>query len=325
MNKKSIACALVIVFLFLIGFFILVCLVVHDMSVSSICDIDSAKLQYISNPNIADIVITFTTMPDRMNGETFKKVLASMMQQTKRSKDIRLNIPHISKRTGKSYLVPDWLLTMPITIVRCEDFGPATKYLPTLKDFSQSNQKILVYDDDSVMPNDLVETFDKISLQYPTYCITTASYRFIEILPNKKLKRQEFASNWGWVKRLNFSNSDMFYSDPNKVTFSDVVTGWAGFLLCPNMINIDELSNYESMPASAFFVDDVVMSACLLKNGTKIMVHSDLKEAKQTFQDYIQTVFKSQTESLSSTNNKERSHDDIMEHFFIQYWQFLPK
>jgi hypothetical protein len=249
-----------------------------------------------------------------------------MMEQTKRPKEIRLNIPYISKRTGQEYIIPQWLTTIPITIIRCEDFGPATKFIPTLQHFIGLNQKILVYDDDSVMPRNAVETFDKLSQEYPLHCITCASYRFVGSKTNKRLNREYYCDNLRWSKKL-FSYAPCIKNTSNSLTFTDIVTGWSGFLLTPNMVDLTKLIDVKSMPDDAFYVDDVVISACILANGTQIMTHPSLIESKQTYHDlsndWWNSIFKYETESLGSSDNREMNHDEVMEHFFSFLWGFL--
>ncbi len=318
---------------FLIVGLILIVLIVFfsfwfsDRVTTTNCNIKDASLQYIFNTQIADIVITFTTMPNRMNSDTFRKVVCSMMQQTKRPKEIRLNIPYVSKRTGKEYIIPNWLTQIPITIIRCEDFGPATKYIPTIKQFLNTEQKIIIYDDDSIMPVNLVETFDLLSQEFPEYCLTCASYRFVGSKTNEKLKREDYCDNLTWSRKLFSGAQNCIKTNVNTPTFTDIATGWSGYLLTPKMLDFQNLIDFDSMPKDAFYVDDVVISACLLSYGTKIIVHPKLMESKPTYKDMFTIIWNSASnndvESLGLTANKEMSHDQVMEHFFKSNWQFL--
>jgi hypothetical protein len=312
---------IIICVLFFLVFLTLAIIFVVNMGVSSSCDIHSSSQHYLQNKNKSDIVITFTTMPDRLHSATFKRVLCSMMDQTMRPKDIRLNIPWISKRTQKEYIIPEWLKDMPITIFRCEDIGPATKVIPTLQFFQDSpNQKLVVYDDDSVMPEDYIFVMDKLSNQYPNHCVATCSQRFIGPKDASIFKRSNFGGNHNFMQyifRL-FSNEEFFDVDPQtNITFGDIVTGWSGYLLTPNMID----TNLGELPESAFFVDDLVISAFLHKKKTPIMVSNETKLPFATYEDVFCNMWS--TESLSKTVNLSQSHDHVMEHFFVEYWKFL--
>jgi hypothetical protein len=297
------------------------------------CNLHDANLNYLLNPNVADIVITLTTMPDRLQSNEFKKVLSSMFEQTVRPRDIRLNVPHVSKRTGKEYIIPNWLHNVAITIVRCEDFGPATKYIPSLKHFSDINkldQRLLIYDDDSIMPRNLVETFDAISRKYPQYCVTTNTYRFLDGSP--RFRTFGFQSQLSWAQKILYTLTfaDCREMPPNdEVTLTDMAVGWCGFLMTPNMVNFEDVSNFESLPPDAFFVDDVVISASILKHGTQIVVGRGLDEAKLNLDGLLSalwtTMTKGPSESLKFSDNKEQSHDAVMQDYYREHWQFLKE
>jgi hypothetical protein len=328
MHKVTKAMIIILVVLVL-SILVLSIIFISNMGVSSSCDIETSSKHYLQNQNKSDIVVTFTTMPDRLHSSTFKRVLCSMMDQTKRPSDIRLNIPWVSKRTQKDYIIPEWLKDMPITIFRCEDMGPATKIIPTLQFFQNNpHQKLVVYDDDSVMPENYISIMDKLSNQYPNHCITTASYRFYGSESAPRFKRLNFCDNLSVSKRINLviDQANCFY-DENEPTLTDMVTGWSGYLLTPNMITFD---TYESLPKSAFFVDDVVVSGFLLEHGTPIMVSKLIPESLPTYGDLFlnwwHKCFKSTDhESLSFTSNHDQSHDDVMEHFFSPIWNFLDR
>jgi hypothetical protein len=263
-------------------------------------------------------------MPERIKGDVFRKALSCMFEQNTRPREIRLNVPFVSKRTGQEYIIPDWLLDTELIIVRCEDFGPATKYIPTLEHFANTNQRILVYDDDSFMPRDLVEKFDKLSLEFPNYCLTVMGARF---LPNKYYG---FSSQVSTLKKILCSIISEECNEMSKdelISASDLVIGWSGYLITPNMVKFEDVSNFDKLPKSAFYVDDVVMSGSLLKNGTKIFVGNGLSESKMSIQHICMQVWskigKVESESLVLSDNKDRSHDHIMEEYFTEYWQFL--
>lgn len=89
------------------------------------------------------IIATMTTLPNRIN--LIKPVLDSILTQVHH---VEINLPKICKRTNQAYVIPEWLKNMPrVEIFECEDQGPITKILPTLKRHSKAY--IFSIDDDT--------------------------------------------------------------------------------------------------------------------------------------------------------------------------------
>jgi hypothetical protein len=108
-----------------------------------------------ANLNCADIIVTLTTLPSRI--ERIDMTLKSLLRQTLSPAAIRINIPHTSRREGRAYEVPSWLRRLrSVHIVRCEDFGPSTKLIPTLLD-AGPEQRLLVVDDDRIYHPHFIE------------------------------------------------------------------------------------------------------------------------------------------------------------------------
>ncbi len=322
-----------LLFLLLVAFIILYVVLLVNLTESESCDVDLSASNYMANHNIADIVVTMTTMPNRLQSQMLKKVMTSLFKQEVRPKEIRINVPYVSKRTRKEYIIPEWMTSIPITIHRCEDMGPATKYLSTVRDLLDlqlPKQRILVVDDDMIPPNDLVKQMDLLSTKYPDYCITTSSYRFKDV-GKEALERFAFVSKSTLARQVFgiLFEGGLVKEMPQKdeVTFTDMVLGYVGYTLTPEMVQWDDISNFEKLPSDAFYVDDVVMSASLLKNGTKIVVGKNLLQSKTTLLNHLYytwaSIFPSANESLILGQNASQSHDHIMELYFKQHWQFL--
>lgn len=108
------------------------------------------------NINNEFIVITLSTTPHRIN--MLAPTLQSLTAQNAPVKAIYLNIPHVFKRENIEYEIPPWLANFKgITILRGEDYGPATKLLGTLKNVDlPPNAIIITVDDDVIYPPNLV-------------------------------------------------------------------------------------------------------------------------------------------------------------------------
>jgi hypothetical protein len=78
------------------------------------------------------VVVTLSTLPHRM--ESINETLNSLVQQSMPPDAIYLNVPWVARRMNRTYVVPYALQQWSaITIVRCEDMGPATKLIPALE------------------------------------------------------------------------------------------------------------------------------------------------------------------------------------------------
>jgi hypothetical protein len=126
------------------------------------------------------IIVSMTTSPKRIH--TLKTVLKRLMEQTIQPDKIVLNIPHIFKRTGETYTIPDYLYQPWLYINRCEDIGPATKILPTRLLFKDPNTIIISVDDDILYKKNMIETFLKYShLPYVLSGGLSGSYKKVKI------------------------------------------------------------------------------------------------------------------------------------------------
>jgi hypothetical protein len=97
------------------------------------------------------IIATMTTLPNRIN--LIKPVLDSILPQVHH---VEINLPKICKRTNTAYVIPEWLKNMPnVQIFECEDEGPITKILPTLK--RHKNAYIFSIDDDTEYYSTIVQ------------------------------------------------------------------------------------------------------------------------------------------------------------------------
>ena len=110
------------------------------------------------SPTAARVVASLTTTPQRL--DKLGGTLDSLLAQTVTPDRIYLNIPHVFKRTGEAYdlaRLPSRYANHPLVkVVRCDDFGPITKLLPTIGREqalgSPESTLLWVVDDDHVYP-----------------------------------------------------------------------------------------------------------------------------------------------------------------------------
>ena len=92
-----------------------------------------------------------------------KKTFESIKNQTKKLDIIYWFYPRFSKRFQIEYPeVPEWVSEYNnLEVIRCEDYGPATKIIPLLDMNIKPDSKIIIFDDDCEYPDNNIELLDK--------------------------------------------------------------------------------------------------------------------------------------------------------------------
>jgi len=114
-------------------------------------------------------VISLTTVPERLAdiAETgIISTIKSLCEQEDNDYQIHFNIPEIYSITKAIYVIPDWLYNFQmqyphLKIFRTEDYGPPTKFIPTLKRLENPETILLVVDDDLVYNSEMISEHRK--------------------------------------------------------------------------------------------------------------------------------------------------------------------
>jgi len=117
-----------------------------------------------TQPDQLRIIATLTTAPDRIH--LLEPVLRSLTSRQSRPPDeIHLNIPHRFARTGAEYVIPDFIGKYPVQVFRCEDEGPGTKIIPTIRRTPADRDVWFFVVDDDVrhLPEALATLVDSVS------------------------------------------------------------------------------------------------------------------------------------------------------------------
>jgi len=206
---------------------------------------------WASNPRESDIIVCLTTTPSRM--ELVCDALCSLMAQTVRPRRIRLHVPDYSLREQCLYRLPPDLKTLrSVEIIHCEDFGPATKLIPALRDLPPE-QRILVVDDDMVYPPDMLEVMQANSDAHPDVACAMSGW----IVPDDLTDRPTTLLG-NVLQRPPVPIKCSRVRERRRV---DVFQGYSGYLVRPQYFDADEVTNYQGAPRQAFWVDDVWLSA----------------------------------------------------------------
>jgi len=100
------------------------------------------------------MIVSLTTVPKRI--QYINLCIKSLKRQTKPVTKILLWIPYTYKDKDE-YIIPDFLKKEKLVeIIRCDDLGPATKFLHTIK-YLKSNEDFIVVDDDTIYSQCLIE------------------------------------------------------------------------------------------------------------------------------------------------------------------------
>ena len=198
------------------------------------------------------VIASLTTLPDRI--ANLEPTIRSLLEQTRPPDEIVLVIPQFSLRQKVEYAIPPNLEKIsPLRILRCEkDWGPASKFIPTIQEelaAGRGNTLIMVVDDDRIYPRDALEIFLHYHQRIPdaALCFRGA------LLPR----------NLVWFLPKIFRASQI-----REVKRVAVITGTASYLIQPRFFDA-ALWDYSNAPPSAFYMDDIWISAHLDRRGVE--------------------------------------------------------
>ncbi len=305
--------------------------VIRTLSRNPVVPWGVAVSRFSDNPRVP-LVVSLTTTPKRLKGETLRSVLASVMAQDPAPEAIEINIPYEMKRLGLDYEIPQWLLDSPVAIHRCEDLGPATKYASTLQRYDHTNrdQKILVIDDDMIMPADLVGAANASMDAHPDSAVCGHGMVLkAKGTPGVRFSLTNFVACdktvLSWV-----SQQKQRIRGPEDVQAVDIITGYQGYGVRPRFFDVPTLVDYSELPPEAFFVDDMVISARLAERGVPRLVSG----AWRTFTLRNKTAialfvvewignfirFDPRTDNLSSGVNRSDHNNNVVVRHFWRVW-----
>lgn len=205
------------------------------------------------------LILSLTTIPTRV--EHLDKLLRSVEGQSLKPDRIELNLPgEYQKRDFGT--VDRRQIPSDFDVFDCEDFGPATKIIPTLNRHNTEDPKIVYCDDDRVYHKDWLNRLCSVADNNPNCAVADEcnSISAIEYRFNNPVK--------DWKYRAKRVASLGFY-DPYKSSRRnewDVVEGFGGVLVRPSFFS----EQVTEIPESVWAVDDIWLSANLLAQGTGI-------------------------------------------------------
>jgi hypothetical protein len=206
------------------------------------------------------IVVSLTTTPKRL--PLIEPMLNSLITQTILPEKIIINLPKLY-REETPYTIPSFLENKTIIeIFRTEkDYGPATKFIPSICRFQNTPMKIIVLDDDKIYSELIIENYLKKSEEYPECALALGGWLVPEDFEHNKRKFQQASG----IRR--FKRFDKIKNDQR----IDIVQGASSYMIKPSFFD-QSIFDYMSAPKSAFFVDDIWMSGHLARKNVTCML-----------------------------------------------------
>ncbi len=202
----------------------------------------------------SDIVVSLTTIPSRIG--MLETVLKGLLDQKCAPAKVILNVPGYSKREECAYVLPAFLQGLKgVEVHRCEDWGPATKVLPSLLRM-EADQAVLVVDDDRIYPHDFVALADKYSQEMPDIALCFAGWVVPEDLTDRA------TTIWSNLRLL--PPAPVRASRLRHPYEIDIVQGVMGYVVRARFFDLTRLVDFSDDPRAAFLADDVRTSALCL-------------------------------------------------------------
>lgn len=240
-------------------------------------------------PRTERVVISLSTIPRRVG--YLRAVLNSLIDQTVTADRIVLALPHYSSRERRPYPETGELDLPPgVDVLRCADYGPATKLLPVLA--AEPRAIVVVVDDDAIYPRNFVATLIEAHRQHPGDAV---GYRGVRLAPPRR-----------------FADLDhVFATSVSEPTSVDILFGTWGYLLPPGVLD-GAVADFAAAPAPLRWVDDIWVSGHLARRGIRRLV---------TPADALPIETRnSMRSSLAGGLNKSGSNDEVGLDAFASDW-----
>jgi hypothetical protein len=222
-----------------------------DEAMLSRTSLAELNLAWSRNARRSEAIVSLTSIPSRL--PLIERTLKSLLRQSLAPRRIVLNLPRFSKREGIAYVVPAFLEGIDAVSIRwCEDWGPATKLLPSLMG-EAPDTPIIVVDDDRIYPANLVADLMAASVRDPHAAFCMSGW----VVPGDLIDRP--TTVWSNLRMLPPAPiRARRLSTPVEV---DIMQGLSAYVVRPSFFDVAAITDYDHAPKEAFFVDDVWISA----------------------------------------------------------------
>ncbi|APY14431.1 glycosyltransferase family 2 protein [Brucella sp. 10RB9214] len=220
------------------------------------------------------MIVTLSTIPPRFND--IGKTLNSIINQKLPPDQVILYIPERYRR------FPDWSGELPsvpsgVTIRRVsEDFGPATKILPAVKEFAGQDIDILFCDDDVFYDASWTQRFAEARKAKPGACIAEGGKDIPGIEESSHSKDRlprhgNDINNWRFRLSSIIKHRQRRASKYSSSGYCHVFLGVSGVMVKPAFFSETAFD----IPDILWTVDDYWLSGHLETNGIPIWLNAD--------------------------------------------------
>ncbi len=203
----------------------------------------------------SDIIVGLTTIPSRL--PFLVPTLKSLLLQNVPPGKILLHLPKHSRREQVEYSVPEELQGLEvIQVVRCADWGPATKILPALLE-SDPDQRVVAVDDDRIYRPTLLEDLLEASERHPDAAVGC----FGVIAPLDRVDRRKGLLG-RTIEGLQYGRGVSLRGSRLRSALPvDILHGYGGVMVRPRFFDLERLADLESAPDAAWLEDDTWFAA----------------------------------------------------------------
>lgn len=209
------------------------------------------------------VVLSFSTIPSRT--KFVPTVIERLKNQTMKPDMIYACIPYFSKRKNIKYEIPEeWdgpefehIFGDNVKIVRCDDFGPATKLLGCIPYEDDPETMIITIDDDHEYPPSSVSDIVAYAIKYPDSCLSRQAMN--ESLDPAKCSNKDF----------NITNPEVQYLE-----------GFGAPLYRRKFITDEMIDFFKNLSDECFVSDDLTISSWLQMQNVSLIKLCFMKGGK---------------------------------------------
>jgi hypothetical protein len=224
---------------------------------------------------MSDLIVSLTSTPPRF--PFLRSALEQFLCQTAPVAEVRLNIPRSYRRFGPCTSLPD--VPKGVRIVRTEeDFGPASKVLPTVFDHRGQDVEILFCDDDEEYDPEWAGRFLASRAQHPKAAIVGKGYHLASLRGyhlktgaafQPRAQRGNKVIYGLYHLATGFRRKLGYFRRPG---FVDILEGYRGALVRPEFFPPDAAL----IPPDLWLVDDPWLSGQMMRLGVPIWAMAGL-------------------------------------------------
>ena len=216
---------------------------------------------------MSKLIVSLTTIPSRV--AFLERFLEGINTQSLQPDQIELNLPtaYTRRDLGKvdRNLIPD-----DFRVFECEDIGPATKVIPTIRRHEGTDTQIVYCDDDRLYDPAWLERLVGMSRKNPEACIAERTLPVKSRIAARDYKQKNLSYRLRRAASLGLWRPMSTVANDS----AKIIEGFAGALVRPEFFG----ETVYNVPEEAVLVDDVWLSANLALNKTPILnSHADHK------------------------------------------------